>query len=260
MRNLLGLVTALACLGALPGSRLLGQAAESRISQASREQLQQTLAEAEKIISSPGYSGRIKDMKRKEIALLKSRLDDGDLQPGDQVVLAVLNESTLTGNFVVSPSRTLALPGIPDISVRGLLRSEVQDFMSTELKKYIKNPTVTAQTTIRLSVLGGVGRPGYYQLPAQELIDSAIMTAGGPNGGVDPSKSRIERNRVEVLSKDGFRQALIDGRTLDQLNLRAGDEILVGGVRTVSNTRGLMGVLPYVGLITSLSYLAVRVF
>lgn len=250
------------CLGiALTPGPASGQSQESRLSQATRAQIEMSLVEAEKIIASSGYSGRIKDAKRKEIELLRSRITDGDLQPGDQVILVVAGESTLTGSFVVGPARTLALPGIPDISVKGLLRSEVPDFLTNELKKYLRNPTVQAYTTMRLSFLGGVGRPGYYQMPAQALLDSAIMTAGGP-GGVDPANTKIERNGKEILSKEAFRVALVEGRTLDQLNLRAGDEILVGGSRTSAGPgRGgfLGGTLPYLGAITSFTFLVFRV-
>ena len=261
MRIASNLLIAAACLGiALAPSPVSGQSQESRLSQATREQIQASLAEAEKIIASSGYSGRIKEAKRKEIALLRSRIEEGDLQPGDQVILVVQGESTLTGNFTVGPARTLALPGIPDISVKGLLRSEVPDFMTNELKKYLKNPTVTAQVTLRLSFLGGVGRPGYYQMPAQALIDSAIMAAGGPGNGIDPANTKIERGGKEILSKEGFRQALVDGRTLDQLNLRAGDEIVVGGSRTTGVRTGgfLRNTLPYIGAISSVTYLIAR--
>jgi protein involved in polysaccharide export with SLBB domain len=258
------LFLAVSCLGiALTPSSGSAQAADTRLSQASRAQIQASLEEAEKIVASSGYSARIKDMKRKEIALLKSRIEEGDLQPGDQIVLVVAGESTLTGTFVVGPNRSLALPGLPDISVKGLLRSEVPDFMTTELAKYLRNPTVQAQTTMRLSFLGGVGRPGYYQMPAQQLLDSAIMTAGGPAGGIDPSNTKIERNGQEVLSKEAFRQALIEGRTLDQLNLRAGDEILVGGSRTTAGPGGssfLRTTLPILGAVTSVGYLVTRLF
>lgn len=252
--SFLGLVIAPATATAQP--------ADNRLSVATREQIQVALAEAEKIIASPGYSGRIKDTKRKEIALLKSRLVDGDLQPGDQVILLVADEATLTGTFVVAPGRVLALPGLGPISLRGVLRSEVPEYLTTELKKYLKNPTVTAQTTIRLSFVGGIGRPGYYQMPSEILVDSAIMAAGGPAAGSDPNKTKVQRNGLEVLSKDAFRQALVEGRTLDQLNLRAGDEILVGGTRVVGQPGGsfLRVVLPVMGAVGSISYFVARVF
>lgn len=252
---------AAACLvTALPASKALGQSRDSRLAQATREHLQERLAEAEKIVASPGYSGRIKSIKRKEITLLKSRLEDGDLQPGDQVALQVAGDSLLTGTFVVTPNRVLPLPGLGDIPVKGVLRTEVPGYLTTELKKYLKNPTVTAQTTMRLSFLGAVGRPGYYQMPAEILVDSAIMAAGGPSGGTDPAKTKVERSGVEVLSPEGFRQAVIEGRTLDQLNLRAGDEIIVGGERTPGVRRGIMAVLPYLGAAASFGFLVTRLF
>ncbi len=249
------------CLGLSAGpSPAWGQSADLRLAQATREQIQTALAEAEQIVSSSGYSGRIKNAKRREIALLKSRIEDGDLQPGDQVILSVLGEPTLTATFVVAPGRLLALPGVGDISLKGVLRSEVPAYLTTELKKYVKDPTVHAQTTMRLSFLGGVGRPGFYQVPAEQLIGDAIMAAGGP-AGVDPSDTKIERNGQDVLTKESFRQAVIEGRTLDQLNLRAGDEVIVGGKRNMNPQGGtfLRTILPLVGAITSLTYLATRV-
>jgi hypothetical protein len=243
--------------------RLAAQSPDTRLAQATRVQVQTALAEAEKIVTSSGYSGRIKDIKRKEIALLKSRLEDGDLQPGDQVILVVTGEAPLTATFTVAPGRVLPLPGIGDISLKGVLRSEVKDYLTSEFQKYLKSPTVYAQTTMRLSVLGGVGRPGFYQVPSEQLIGDAIMAAGGPAAGADPSNTNIQRNGQEVLTKEGFRQAVIDGRTLDQLNLRAGDEIIVGGHRTPVGSGGggtfLRSVLPLLGAATSVGYLLSRI-
>ena len=239
-----------------------GQSADNRNAQANRAQIEAALAEAEKIVASPGYSGRIKSAKRQEIALLKSRLEDGDLQPGDQVSLAVQGEDKLTGTFVVDPLRVLSLPGVADISVRGVLRSELQGYMTAQISKYIKDPQVHALPTIRLSVLGGVGKPGFYQIPAGVLAGDAIMVAGLANS-VDPANTVVQRAGVEIMSKEAFRQSMIDGKSLDQLNLRAGDEILVGGWRVPPGaSRGgvfLTTVLPVVGAVASLGYLAARI-
>src|SRR5678816_1962660 len=210
---------------------LTAQVAENRSAQATRAQIEQALASAQQILSSPGYSGRIKDAKRREIVLLKSRLEDGDLQPGDQVAIQVTGEQTLTGSFIVSPTRTISMPGLEDLSLRRVLRSEMQDAITAHLRKYIKDPTVHVTTTIRISFLGGVGKPGYYQVASELIVGDAIMAAGGPGGGVDPANTTIERAGVVIMPKEAFRQALIDGKTLDQLNLRAGDEFLIGGYR-----------------------------
>ncbi len=246
---------------ALP-SPASAQSADNRNAQANRAQIQAALTEAEKIVASPGYSGRIKSAKRREIALLKSRLEDGDLQPGDQIALTVLGEPNLNGTFVVDPQRVISLPGVADISLRGVLRSELQGYMTVQISKFIKDPQVHALPTIRLSLLGGVGKPGFYQIPAGVLAGEAIMFAGGPASGVDPANTTVQRAGIEIMSKESFRQSMVDGKSLDLLNLRAGDEILVGGWRVPPGSKRnfFTVVLPIIGAVGSLGYVASWIF
>lgn len=230
--------------------------------QVSRPEIEAAIAEAEKIANSPGYSGRLRDAKRQEIARLRSRLTDGDLQAGDQVILTVQGEPDLSKAFLVGPSRYLTLPAIGDISLKGVLRSELEEYLAKEIRRYLRDPVVHAQTTIRLSFLGAVGRPGYYQIPAGILVSDAIMAAGGPASGVDPSKTRVERSGVTILSKEEFAKALTDGRTVDQLSLQAGDEILLGGDRVQKGVRGgglVNVVLPVMSAGLGLTYLFIQI-
>jgi hypothetical protein len=61
------------------------------------------------------------------------------------------------------------------------------------------------------------------------------------------------------MSKEGFAKALQDGKTLDQLSLRAGDEILVGGNRVVKTRQNFLAVaLPVFTGLLSLTYLVTR--
>lgn len=243
----------------------LASAAEAQIvrqpsAMTSRAEIEAAVARADSIIASPGYSSRIKDARRREAALLRTRLAEGDLGPGDQVILTVENEKDLTGTFVVSPARTITLPTIGDISFKGVLRSEVEAYLTTELGKYLREPRVHAQTTLRLSVLGAVGRPGFYQVASGLMLADAIMASGGPATGIDPATTRIERQGTELLSKESVAAALQQGRTLDQLGLRAGDEILVGGERT-SRPKSSFGsvALPLLTAAASLTYFMVQI-
>lgn len=226
-----------------------------------RPQIETAIAEAQKIISSPGYSARIKQVKRQEIALLKSRLEDGDLQPGDQIYLSVDGEEKLTNTFTVSGDRSLALPGVPDVSLRGVLRSELEAYLTRELTKYIRNPVVHVRTTVRVSILGSVGKPGFYQVESEKMIGDAIMLAGGPGAGVDPAKTRVERAGTVILDREAFTDALNQGKTLDQMNLRAGDEIVVGGGRTATAGRNALGtVVPVLTGMATMTVMLVQIF
>jgi hypothetical protein len=117
---------------------------------------------------------------------------------------------------------------------------------------------VRVVTSIRLAVLGGVGKPGFYQVPADVLVSDAIMLAGGPIGTADPNKSKVIRATNEILTPDEVSQAIVQGATLDQLNLRAGDQVIVDkAARTGSS---LTRVVAAVGAASSLIWLAIRIF
>ena len=226
----------------------------------SRAEIEAEIAAAQKIVASPGYSARIKQVKRQEIRLLQARLDEGDLQPGDQIILSVQGEPQLTDTFTVSRNRSITLPGITDVSVRGVLRAELEDHLTSELRKYIRNPVVHVQTTVRVSILGSVVKPGFYQVESGRMIGEAIMTAGGPAPGIDPAKTHVERSGTIIMDRDAFTAALTAGRTIDQMNLRAGDEIVVGGGRTLPANRSVVNtVLPIVSALATLTFMVTQI-
>ena len=200
----------------------------NRRPQATRSELEANAAEADRIAASPGYSARLRAAKRAEADILRNRLVEGDFQTGDEIQIVLMGEKGLDSNYTVSASRTILIPNVGEIPLKGVLRSEVQDHLNRELRRYFQNPNVVAKALIRLSVFGQIGKPGFHALPADMLLSNAIMTAGGPTGGTDVNRTTIKRGETILWSKDQVREALIQGATLDQLNLRAGDEILVG--------------------------------
>jgi len=231
------------------------QSADARRAQASRAELDSTLVSLDAIINSPGYSGALRAAKRREAQLIRQRLTEGDIQVGDQIILSVTNEKDYTGTFLVGTGRTLALPSIPAVELKGVLRSEVQAFITNELSRYIKSPEVRAQATVRLNIFGAVARPGFYQIPADLLAGDALMTAaGGPSGSADPGQITVKRGGLEIWSAAAFADALTRGLTIDQLSLRAGDEITVGQKPKGTLTTGIAAL----GVVSSLAFLLNR--
>jgi len=227
---------------------------------ASRQELQASLVELEQYIASSGYSGRLRDEKRREAAMIRARLDDGDLQVGDQIDLAVSGETTLTAIFPVVAGRILALPGLPEIPLKGVLRSEAKDYLTAQIGKYIREPQVRVRTLIRLSVYGSVRSPGFYQVPADALATDAFMLAGGPASDVDPNKALVRRSGQEIWPRDSFRDAMQRGLTLDQLNLRAGDELILDPKRRPGTGFNPYMILGALGALSTTIYLFGRVF
>jgi len=234
------------------------QIPDTRRSQATRAELEATLVEIDRIVQSPGYSSRLRNVKSREATMIRERLEHGDLRVGDQLVLYVEGQQELTDTFSVQAGRVLALPNLPEVPVGGILRSEAQAHLTRELGKYIRNPTVRVLPMIRLSFLGLVGQPGFHQLPAEMLVSEAIMAAGGPVDRADPNRSEVRRLGQVLVTREEFRNVLVEGVTLDQLNLRAGDEIIIDAQRSTGIQ--WQAVLGAVSVVTSLAYLATRIF
>ena len=53
------------------------------------------------------------------------------------------------------------------------------------------------------------------------------MRAGGPTRDSKMEKLRIERDRAVIWEGERLRRAIAAGQTLDQMGLRAGDQIVV---------------------------------
>ena len=110
---------------------------------------------------------------------------------------------------------------------------------------------------MRLSILGSVGQPGFYVVPADMLLSEAMMMAGGPAGDADMDDLRIERGPTRLMSGEELEEAMRVGRTLDQLNLQAGDQLFVPAA-----TPSIWGtiVLRYAVPIASVVFLGTRLF
>lgn len=227
-RFLIGIIAVLLLLGSSAG--ILAQAPtgfDGGRPQLTRPELQELLGRVEHLAQSDDASAAIRDQARREAETVRSRLQTGDLRVGDQVALVVEGEQALTETFTVRPGQILTLPGIGDISVAGVLRSELQGHMTTALARYIQNPVVHAESLVRVTITGQVARPGFYGVRPEQLLSDAIMEAGGPAGGANLEAIHIERAGERIWSGEYLQMALAEGRTLDQLSLRAGDQIVV---------------------------------
>jgi hypothetical protein len=216
-----------------------------------RAELQQMLERYKTFAASEGYSGSQREKARRELAQIEDRLTNGDFRLGDRILLDVQGHPTIPDSLIVENGPKVTIPLMGAIPLGGVLRSELESHLTTELKKYLKEPVVRATSLIRLSIMGSVGKGGFHMAPADMLLTDALMLAGGPAGTADLNKIRIERTGQILWEGEELRTILADGRTLDQLNLRAGDQIMVpalpaGGSRVWQVTKW---VVPFVASI-----------
>src|SRR5258705_13425427 len=137
---------------------------------ATRESLRDELARLERA----GTSGQGR------AALIRTRLEAGDFQTGDRIVIRVEGEPQLTDTFVVSNGPQLDLPQVGTVSLQGGLRSELKGRLQTHFAKFLRDPVVQVQPLIRLLVDGEIARPGFYAAAPQQPLADVISQAGGP--------------------------------------------------------------------------------
>ena len=220
-----------------------------------RAQLEAALQEYEASATNSEYSRQLRQQAQLEAAMIRDRLENGDFKVGDQISLNVVGDPDLTGTFTVAAGNVLILPGIGEISVAGVLRSELQDHLRTELGRYIRDPVVRAEALIRLAVMGSVGNPGFYNVSSTALLSDVVMQAGGPSGNAELDRLVIERRGEEIWDGEPLQEALASGRTLDQLNLQAGDQVLLPSGSGSFWSRAL----PILGVVSSVTWLIIRV-
>ena len=181
---------------------------------------------------------------RAEAALIRSRLESGDFQAGDRIFVRVEGEPQLSDTFTVVPGPTLELPQVGAIALAGVLRSELQSRLQTHLAQYLRNPVVQVRSLIRIVVEGDVARPGFYAAAPQQPLSDVITAAGGFGQRAKASGIRVERGGEKIWSGAPLQEALGRGYSLDQLNLRAGDRLLVPSHGDTFRTVSLLVTIP----------------
>jgi protein involved in polysaccharide export with SLBB domain len=192
-----------------------------------RAELEEFHEHLQAVTASTAYSGRIRDRAQRDAEVIRTRLERGDFRVGDRILLQVEGEANIPEELPVQPGPSIRLPVMGTISLAGVLRSELEEHLTRELGRFMQNPVVRAESLVRISIQGEVGRPGFYTVPADMLLQEAIMHAGGPGRNADLDRIRIERTGERLWGGDELRHVLAEGQTLDQLNVQAGDQIVV---------------------------------
>ena len=211
---------------------LLAYAAPSSAQQVAssnaRNALESRAARAESVAALDSETAAVRAERRAEASALRARLRDGDFHVGDRITVNVTGEPTMSNTYTVRSGNVLEIPSVGEISLHGVLRSELHDVLQREIGRYIKQPEIQVTMLVNVGILGAIGRPGFYGVAPDAALTDVLMTAGGPTGNTDFARSRIMRGASEFASADKVRRLLEENMTIDQLGLQSGDQIVIG--------------------------------
>jgi protein involved in polysaccharide export with SLBB domain len=216
-------LTALLLSGTVEAQATMGEMRR----QATRAEIEMALQATEAAsVQAPDVKTRQRYLA--DAAALRQRLTNGDFIPGDRIMLVVVGDSVLSDTFMVRGDRRLPLPEIDDISLHGVLDSELVPYLTRQLGRYIKDVTLTATPLVRLQLSGAFPQPNFYTVPVDQAITDVIGSAGG-TGGVQAAfdKTIVRRGGQIYLDSRTFADAVRQGKTVGDMSLRDGDEIYV---------------------------------
>lgn len=194
---------------------------------AGRQDLDARAAAAERDAADGRLPSSVRGQRANDASAIRARLRDGDFRAGDRLVLSVRNEPTLSDTFTVRDGPVLKLPDIPDIAMKGVLRSEVETVVAAGIGKYLRDREVHVMPLVNIGVLGQVARPGYYQLPVDALLSDALMAAGGPTPVANPDHIVVRRAGMTLFAPKDVRENVATSKTLGELEMRSGDDIMI---------------------------------
>lgn len=110
--------------------------------------------------------------------------DDYLLGSGDWLDIGVYGyEELQVKNLMIRPDGKISFPLAGEVQAVGLTPFQLSANLTKTLAEYVKNPKVTINIvkfrTVRVYVLGEVGRPGLYEIEKQHNFLDAVSLAGG---------------------------------------------------------------------------------
>jgi polysaccharide biosynthesis/export protein len=156
------------------------------------------------------------------------------VKPGDTLVVSVWKEPDLQGPVLVRPDGMFSFPLAGQMDARNKTVGELQQELTTKLKKYISDPVVTVSIQEikgnKVYVIGQVQKPGDFVVNPRVDVMQALSMAGGATPFAALGDIMILRR-----TDTGQQQALpfkytdvVRGRNLQQnIILQAGDVVVV---------------------------------
>lgn len=188
-----------------------------------------------------------------EATLIRYRLERGDFQDGDRIMVTVRGPAGFSDTLTVRSGKALELRQLPPLPLDGVLRSELAARLTAHLSQYLRDPVVTVRPLLRVGILGAVAHPGYYYASADLPLSDVLMTAGGPATDADVSKLVVRRGNAIIIDERNSRAALSAGRSMDNLHMQAGDEIQVAQQRQFNWPIILSSLTAVLGLLFAIS-------
>lgn len=119
------------------------------------------------------------------------------LGAGDKVLVTVVGQAEMSGEFFIEGTGALALPIVGSVIVRDLSLAAAEKRIAEKLKEVLQHPVVSLRLTESrpIYILGDVRNPGNYPFRYGATVLSTVAAAGG----FGPRETMMIQGRSEFL-------------------------------------------------------------
>jgi Periplasmic protein involved in polysaccharide export len=170
------------------------------------------------------------------------------LGAGDEVILDIWGDVTNNIMATISPEGSINIDGVGPVYIAGKTIKNAENYVKNYLSRIHSGlsgpePTVFAKlslgkiSSISVSVVGEVKKPGAYTIPSLSTIASALYLAEGPNDLGTVRDIRLYRNSKLVATFDVY-DFLANGNTGGNSRLEDNDVIIVNPYNILVSLEG----------------------
>jgi polysaccharide export outer membrane protein len=169
------------------------------------------------LLAAPGYA--------QEASVVQSGSASYNLRPGDIIRIQVWGRDEYSGQFQVDETGHLQYPVLGTIDTREMTVGALRDTLRAGLERLFTNPFVTITPLFRIAVLGEVQTPGLFTVdPTLSVLDVVALAGGAARNG---NLGSIRLLRAGAEEEFSYEREALAGRTLQEIGVRSGDEIIV---------------------------------
>ena len=157
---------------------------------------------------------------------------DGTVRPRDSIAVVVMDQATMSGEFVVHDDGSYLQPTLGNVMVQGKTPAEISADLQARLKDMIVNPRVAVSISkvapIRVNVVGEVKTPGSYELNRDRTLAGALAAAGWVTDFASKDRVYVARNgQNERRVRFALRELTSPESPSARFRLRDGDVVVV---------------------------------
>lgn len=155
---------------------------------------------------------------------------DYQLGPGDEILLRVWGQVSLSLKLTVDRSGSIFIPQVGTVDLTGIEFRQLPGYLKSQLSRVYRNFDLTVSMgqlrSIQLFVVGQARRPGSYTVSSLSSLVNALFACGGPSAQGSMRRIQLKRGSQLVTEMDLY-DLLLKGDKTKDARLNSGDVVYI---------------------------------